>query len=264
MTLLAAKLARIEYSITFHGWPVFFDPKYSRIKEKVQNARFTRAIGYFCRSQLMMFSETDDPSPFKIVHCGIDLDKYRFRLPRKEIKKLFCVARLAPEKGHAFLLHALKLLMDDGYQFDLVLAGDGPSRGKLENLANELGLSARVTFLGFVGENEIIQRLEDSDLFVLPSFVEGIPVCVMEALAVGVPVIATNIAGTGELIDHGRSGLLVPASDFEALADAVVKMIEDYDFRLSAAELGRKKVVDEFDVKKETEKLNRCLLGMRA
>ena len=91
VTMLAAKLAGISYSITFHGWPVFFDAEYSRIKEKVRNARFTRSISYFCRSQLMMFSELDDPTSFKIVHCGLEIDKYRYRAPRKEVKYLLCV-----------------------------------------------------------------------------------------------------------------------------------------------------------------------------
>jgi colanic acid/amylovoran biosynthesis glycosyltransferase len=109
VTMLAAKLAGIGYSITFHGWPVFFDAKYSRIKEKVIGAKFTRAISYFCRSQLMMFAGTDDPGPFKVVHCGLELDKYPYRSPRMKIESMFCVARLAPEKGHAFLLGALKI-----------------------------------------------------------------------------------------------------------------------------------------------------------
>ena len=103
VTLLAAKLAGIGYSITFHGWPVFFDAKNSHIKEKVLGAKFTRCISYFCRSQLMFFSECEDPTPFKVVHCGLDLDKYKFRLPRQEIKTLFCAARLSNEKGLIFL-----------------------------------------------------------------------------------------------------------------------------------------------------------------
>jgi glycosyltransferase involved in cell wall biosynthesis len=260
VTMLAAKLAGIEYSITFHGWPVFFDAKYSRIKEKVQGAQFTRAISYFCRSQLMMFSECDDPSPFKIVHCGLEINKYRYRSPRKDIKRVFCVARLSPEKGHAFLIRALRLLIEKGHELELLLAGDGPSKEKLKKLAKELGIANHVKFLGFLREDEIIQELQSSDLFVLPSFVEGVPVCIMEAMAIGVPVIATNIAGTSELIEDGRSGLLVRPSDPEALANAVAKMIEDYDFRLSAAELGRRKVMGEFDVHQETAKLNEYLL----
>ena len=94
VAMLAANLVGIGYSITFHGWPVFFDAEYSRIKEKVRGARFTRSISYFCRSQLMMFSECDDPTSFKIVHCGLEIEKYHYRPPREEIKYLLCVARL--------------------------------------------------------------------------------------------------------------------------------------------------------------------------
>ena len=260
VTMLAASLAGIGYSITFHGWPVFFDAKYSRIREKVRAAKFTRSISFFCRSQLMMFSECDDTGPFKIVHCGLNIDKYKFRPPREQVKWLFCAARLSSEKGLFFLIHTLKLLVDRGYDLELRLAGDGPRRMQLERLANELGIGARLHFLGFLTEDEIITELQNVDLFVLPSFVEGLPVSAMEAMAIGVPVIATNIAGTGELVEDGKTGILVRPSDALALADAVVRMIDDYEFRLRGAELGRRKVVEEFDIAKEAAKLKEHLL----
>jgi glycosyltransferase involved in cell wall biosynthesis len=260
VTMIAARLAGVGYSITFHGWPVFFDAQYSRIKEKVLGAQFTRSISYFCRSQLMMFSGCDNPTPFKVVHCGLIADKYCYRPPREQIRTIFCAARLSPEKGHAVLINALRLLHDAGYDLELRLAGDGPSRRQLSTLANGLGLADRVHFLGYLSEDEVITELQGSDLFILPSFVEGIPVAAMEAMAVGVPVVATNIAGTSELIEHGKTGLLIHPSDPQALADAVVWMIEHYAFRAHAAELARKKVLDEFDINKEAEKLNRYLL----
>ena len=256
VTMLAAKLAGIGYSISFHGWPVFFDAKYSRIKEKVRGAQFTRSISYFCRSQLMMFSECDDPTSFKIVHCGLDVEKYNYRAPRQEIKYLLCVTRLSPEKGLTFLIHAVSLLRAKGYDLELRLAGDGPTKEHLKKLASEIGIAEQVRFIGFLNEEGIIRELRDSDLFVLPSFIEGIPVSAMEAMAVGVPVIATNIAGTSELIEDGRNGILIRPSDSEALVDAVIRMINDYGFRVRAAELARKKVTDEFDIHKETAKLN--------
>ena len=260
VTMLAAKLAGIGYSITFHGWPVFFDAKDSRIKEKVLGARFTRSISYFCRSQLMMFSECDNPEPFKVIHCGLKLQKYAYRPPRKRIERLFCAARLSPEKGLSFAIEALRLLIDRGYDLELRFAGDGPSKVHLQELATELRLADRVKFIGFLTEQEIIGELQNADLFMLPSFVEGLPVSAIEAMAIGVPVIATNIAGTSELIDDDKTGLLVRPSDPLALASAVVRMIEDHDFRLRAAALGRKKVENEFDVDKETAKLNEVLL----
>ena len=260
VTMLAARLAGIGYSITFHGWPVFFDAKYSAIKEKVLGAQFTRAISYFCRSQLMMFSECDDPTPFKVVHCGLNIAKYAYRPPKESVKRLFCAARLAPEKGMAVALEALHALLKKGYDLELRLAGDGPSKAHLEKLAAQLGIADHVKFLGFLSEDEVIGELQSADLFVLPSFVEGVPVSAMEAMAVGVPVIATNIAGTGELIEDGKTGILIRPSDAQALADAVVRMINDHGFRLRAAEMGRRKVVDEFDVDKESANLNQYLV----
>jgi glycosyltransferase involved in cell wall biosynthesis len=260
VTMLAAKLSGIGYSITFHGWPVFFDASGWRIKEKVIGAKFTRSISYFCRSQLMMFSGCEDPKPFKVVHCGLTLEKYRFRLPRERIDRIFCAARLSPEKGHTFSVKALKLLREKGLSLELRLAGDGPSKLRLRNLALELGILDYIHFLGSLSEEEIIRELEASDLFLLSSYVEGIPVSAMEAMAIGVPVIATNVAGTSELVEDGRTGLLVRPSDPQALADAVMRMIDDYPFRLRATQFGRQKVVDEFDVDKETVKLNDSLI----
>ena len=258
VTMLAARLAGITYSISFHGWPVFFDAKYSRIKEKVRGAKFTRSISYFCRSQLMMLSECDNSDSFKVVHCGISPDRYHYRPPTERVERIFCAARLAPEKGHPFLIHALKILRDNGHEIELRLGGDGPSRTQLVELTQQLGLSDRVHFLGHLSEDDIIGHLQASDLFVLPSFVEGIPVAAMEAMAIGVPVISTNIAGTSELIEDGRTGVLVRPSDAQALVNAIIRMKTDYEFRLSTSTRGRAKVVDEFDVHKETAKLAEC------
>jgi colanic acid/amylovoran biosynthesis glycosyltransferase len=260
VTMLSAKFTGIGYSITFHGWPVFFDASNSQIKEKVLRAKFTRSISYFCRSQLMMFSECEDPSLFKIVHCGIDIQRYPFRTPRQEIKRLFSSGRLAPEKGHCFLIRALKSLLDQGYDLELGLAGDGPSKEGLQTLVRELGVEHQTKFLGFLSEEQIIRQLQDADLFVLPSFVEGVPVSAMEAMAMGVPVIATNVGGTSELVENGTTGLLVRPADSHALADAVMSMIDDYQFRKRAAELGRRKVECEFNLVKETEKLKSYFL----
>lgn len=260
VTMLAAHLAGIGYSITFHGWPVFFDASYHRLKEKILGARFTRAISFFCRSQLMMFSGRDDSPTFKVVHCGLSLDKYRYRPPREPVKRIFCAARLSPQKGHAYLIRAMKVLVDRGHELELRLAGDGPRMEQLTSLADELGIAERVRFLGFLTEDEVICELEQSDLFVLPSFVEGLPVSAMEAMAVGVPVVATNIAGTSELIEDGTTGLLIRPSDSDAIVNAILRMISDYDFRRRAAELGRRKVAEEFDLEKECAKLNAFLL----
>ncbi len=257
--MLAGMLTGIGYSITFHGWPVFFDAKDSRIKEKVQRAEFVRAISYFCRSQLMMFSDSDDPKPFKVVHCGLEIDKYTFRAPSPAVRTVFCAARLSPEKGLTFLLRAVAQLIARGHDLRLRLAGNGPSHERLVNLASDLSIQNRVEFLGFLDEDRVIEELQNSDLFVLPSFVEGVPVSAMEAMAIGVPVIATNIAGTSELVENGSTGTLVRPADVDELVATIETVIKDYEFRLRSTELARKKVVTEFDVDVETAKLHSYL-----
>ena len=261
ITMLAAKLADITYSISFHGPHVFFDGQSERIKEKVSHARFTRCISYFCRSQVILFSNISDFSSLKVVHCGLELSRYRFRLPRKEVKTIFCASRLAPEKGFEFLVEAIRILKDKNYDLEIRLVGDGPSREGLERIARDLGISDRVHFLGHLDEAEKMHELQSSDLCVLPSLAEGLPSSATEAMAVGVPVIATNIAAISELIEHGKTGLLVRPSDPGALADAVIKMVDDYEFRRRAAQLGRTKVIEEFDVDKETARLKSYLFG---
>jgi glycosyltransferase involved in cell wall biosynthesis len=258
ITMLASVLVGIDYSISFHGPHIFFDGPYAAIRQKVERARFVRCISYFCRSQLMVFSQSADLAPFKIVHCGLDLDRCEFRPPRESVRRLFCAARLAPEKGFEFLLQALALLVARNYDLDLHIAGDGPSKACLQDLARKLGVESRVSFLGNLSEQEVARELSSSDLFILPSLAEGLPVSAMEAMAVGVPVIATNIAGTSELIESGKSGLLIPPTDPEAIAEAIVVMASDYEFRCRAAAAAREKVIEEFDVVKESSKLNAC------
>jgi glycosyltransferase involved in cell wall biosynthesis len=259
VTMLAARLIGAEYSISIHGPHVFMDQKYAAFKEKIDNAQFVRCISYFCRSQAIIFSESTDISKFKVVHCGLDLQEYAFRAPRQQVKRLFCAARLSHEKGIEFLVHALAILARRGYALELRLAGDGPQRDVLERLAADLGVSRQVTFLGNLREAQVTRELTESDIFVLPSLAEGVPVSLMEAMAVGVPVIATNIAGTSELVEDGKNGILVRPTDAEALGDAVAEIISDYDLRLRTAKEGRAKVGKEFDIDVETAKLRTYL-----
>jgi glycosyltransferase involved in cell wall biosynthesis len=258
VTMLASKLTNINYSISFHGPHVFFDGANAAIKEKVKHASFIRCISHFCCSQLIVLCGGTDMPALKIVHCGLDLSRYQFHAPREEIRNLFCAARLVPEKGIEFLIQALGLLINNGYLVNLRIAGDGPRRASLEDSARRLNVADRVCFLGNLSEQEVAHELSMSDLFILPSLAEGIPVSIMEAMAVGLPVIATNIAGTSELVDDRKTGLLVRPADSEAIAKAVVTVIERPEFRRKAADSARAKVGDEFDIAKECAKLNEC------
>ena len=263
VTMLASKLCDIPYSISFHGPHVFFDGGLGRIKEKVLHAQFVRCISYFCRSQVMLYSESHDISALKIVRCGLELEDYRFEEPRERVERIYCAARLAPEKGFEFLIEAIKIVVEQGFIVELHIIGDGPSRAILEHLAQTIGITEHVHFLGAVDESTKMRELYAADLFVLPSLAEGLPSSITEAMAVGVPVVATNIAGISELVEHGRTGLLVRPSDPHALAEAIKKMIRCHKFRKRAAVRARQKAVKDFDVDKESAKLREYLLRPR-
>ncbi len=255
VTMLAAKLTNIGYSITFHGWPVFFDADNAKVGVKCNRAVFTRSISYFCRSQLMFFAGSRDATHFKIVRCGLELGNYPFRQPGKKMERLLCVARMSFEKGIGFLLESVKVLRDNGAPVMLHLAGEGEDRGALEAMSKLLGIEAHVKFLGHLNEAGVRKELNEADVFVLPSFVEGVPVSAMEAMAVGVPVVATNVGGTSELVDHGRSGFLVRPSDPHAIADAVVRLKEDPALVKRMVMSARKIVETDYDGSVEFAKL---------
>ncbi len=139
--------------------------------------------------------------------------------------EILCVARLAPVKGHAILFQAIAELSLRGHAVNVTLAGDGPLREELHRLAEVLGIQGHVRFLGNVGQDVIHTHYASADIFVLPSFAEGVPVVLMEAMAARCPVIATRIAGIPELIEHGVTGLLVNPGRPDFLADAVERIL---------------------------------------
>jgi colanic acid/amylovoran biosynthesis glycosyltransferase len=188
VTLLTSILTGIEYSISFHGPHIFFDAATASLKDKIESAYFTRSISYFCRSQLMIFAGSTDINS-EIIHCGVNPALYPFRYPKRDVEILFCAARLAPEKGIEFLLQAFKSVVEVHGNIRLRIAGDGSSRSSLQARAVELGISECVEFLGQLAETGITSELCASDLFILPSLAEGLPVSLMEAMAVGVPAL---------------------------------------------------------------------------
>jgi glycosyltransferase involved in cell wall biosynthesis len=233
VALLASRLNAGTFSYTMHGPTEFFDIAHHRLAEKTRAARFVLCISDFARSQLMAIVTPDHWPKLHVVHCGID--PHQFSAPRPppphrlnaELRpsEILCVARLAPVKGHAILLQAVAELSLRGHVVNLTLAGDGPLRSELARLSEVLGIHAHVRFLGNVGQDVIHTLYADADIFVLPSFAEGVPVVLMEAMAARCPVIATRIAGISELIEHGTTGLLVNPGRADLLADAVERLL---------------------------------------
>ncbi|WP_353473411.1 glycosyltransferase [Salipiger sp. H15] len=254
VAMLASELSGIPYSFTIHGPDIFFEPLHWRIDEKARRARFVACISAFCRAQLMCFAAPGDWDRLHIVHCGID--PARYAPSAHDGQDLLFVGRLAGVKGVPLLLRALASLAPRHPALRLRLIGDGPERAALEAMTRDLGIAGRTEFLGYRSQAEVAEALAGADVFVLPSFAEGVPVVLMEALAAQVPVVTTRIAGVPELVEHGTSGLLVPPGDAEALAAALEVLLADPDRRRAMGAAGRARVEAEFDVTIEAAKLS--------
>lgn len=264
VAMLTSELTGIPYSFTLHGPADLFEPTRWRLDAKTARAKFVSTISHFARSQLMFFSDPAYWDKIRIIHCGVTPALYEEAAgpalpPREtdEIRLLF-VGRLAPVKGLRVLLAALAELSDLP-NLRLVLVGDGPDRARLEAAAAPLG--ERVTFTGYLSQTEVAQALQACDIFVLPSFAEGVPVVLMEALASEKPVIATQVAGVGELVEEGKSGFLVPPGDANTLADRIRTLAADPELRTAMGQHGRTKVVTDFDIRIEAARLATLFAG---
>jgi len=168
---------------------------------------------------------------------------------------MICVGRLSPEKGQAGLLLAFAKLRARHPELRLRLVGDGPDRASLESLAKELGLSDAMTFAGRLPEEDTLAEIARAHLLVLPSFMEGLPIVLMEAMAVGVPVVASRVAGIPELVEDDVTGLLITPSHWDELASRIDFLLGDQAVRDRLTKQAKAKVATEFDTRKSAEQL---------
>jgi colanic acid/amylovoran biosynthesis glycosyltransferase len=227
VAMLCHELGGPTFSFTAHGIETFDAPEFLALDEKVGRAAFTVAVCHFGRSQLCRWSDPIHWPRIHVVRCGVDrqfLDRAPAAAPSGS--RLVCVARLSPEKGHLPLLAAAARLMESGRAMELVLVGDGPLRPTLERLIEKLGLQAHVRLAGWKSGAGVVEEILGSRALVLPSFSEGLPVVLMEAMALGRPVIASQITGIPELVEPRITGWLVPAGSDEALATAMMEALD--------------------------------------
>lgn len=222
VALLVHELGGPPCSITVHGPEEFDHPWALGLDEKIRRSAFVVAISEFGRSQLCRWVSHDQWPKLKIVRCGLDAmflaDKPS---PPPSAPRLVCVGRLCEQKGQLVLIEAAAKLHAEGVPFELILAGDGPMRADIEALIDRFGLHDHVKLAGWQSSESVRDLIRDSRALVLPSFAEGLPVVLMEALALGRPVISTYVAGIPELVQPGVSGWLIPAGSVDALVDAM-------------------------------------------
>jgi glycosyltransferase involved in cell wall biosynthesis len=188
---------------------------------------------------------------FHIVRAGIEPPKTNGAVaPAPGRARLVCVARLSPEKGHAGLLQAFAEVVRSGVDAELELLGDGPDADRIAAQVLELGLESRVMMRGQVPEDGALAAMSQATAVVLASFMEGLPVVLMEALALGVPVVAPCVAGIPELVEHGVSGLTFPPGDWASLTRVLKQMLGDAELRQRLAREGKRRVEAEFFVER--------------
>lgn len=257
VAVLASLMSGIPCSFTVHGPEEFDKPEFLSIAQKIQLSAFVVAISSFGRSQLYRWIDRAQWHKVKVVHCG--LDQAFLNAPSDAgcaAPRLVCIGRLCEQKGQLLLVRAAARLKAQGIPFELVLAGDGDMRADIEAEIARHQLQAQVRITGWISGEQVKQELQASRAMVLPSFAEGLPVVIMEAMALGRPVLSTYVAGIPELVTPGECGWLFPAGDVDALASAMKDCLEASAEQL--ADMGRQsraRVLARHDITREAGKL---------
>lgn len=263
-----------RWSFTMHGPTEFEAVDAFDLPAKVRSADGVSCISDFCRSQLMRFVEPEHWGKLDVVRMSVDAGRYHPtpqtgdaaaapESPDRPLRLLY-VGRLVPEKGSPVLLDALRRLADAGVPTHTRIVGAGHLHDSLAATIAETGLTSQVELVGPVGQDHLPDLYRDSDVFVLPSFSEGLPVVLMEAMATGIPVVTTQIAAVTEMVTDGVHGRVVPPGRADLLADALTDLARDPARRIEMGRAGRETVLAEFVPEVTGPAMARFLTGLRA
>lgn len=256
VALLAAHIFPIEFSITIHGPDEFFDVKGQYLQEKMQAAKFVCCIGYYAQSQLQRLVDYSLWNKFFISPLGVDPSRFSPRTePDSDRFEVLCVGRLVAAKGQHVLVSAVEKLAKEGRNIHLRLIGAGPDTESLHERVRKNHLEESITLEGIVNQDQIRNYYAQAHVFALASFAEGIPVVLMEAMAMEIPCVTTCITGIPELVESGKTGFLVIPSDIAGLANALAKLMDDKTLRIEIGKAGREKVLKSYDLTKNIDRL---------
>ncbi|WGV27795.1 glycosyltransferase family 4 protein [Halotia branconii] len=257
VAMLCQAIGGPPYSFTVHGPEEFDQPISLSLTEKINRAAFVVTISDFSRGQLYRWCNHQQWKKIHVVRCGVD--NYFLNSPTTAITSepnLVCVGRLCEQKGQLLLLEAVKQLASEGLQCNLTLVGDGSLRPEIEALIAEYRLEQHIKITGWASGAEVQKYIMNSRAFILASFAEGLPVVIMEALALERPVVSTYIAGIPELVKPGVNGWLVPSGSVTALAEAIHQVLQFSPDKLEQmGKAGHDSVKQMHDVVQEASKL---------
>lgn len=256
IAMLARALGGPPYSFTVHG-SEFEMPRALRLRDKACRAAFVVGVCSHGRAQLYRWLDRGHWSRVHVVHCGLDIAFHdRAPVPPPATPRLVCVGRLCAQKGQLLLIEAVARLVSRGVRIELVLAGDGEMRREIEELVAEHRLQNHVRITGWIGSNQVRDEILAARALILPSFAEGLPVVIMEALALGRPVLTTYVGGIPELVTHGECGWLFPAGSVDHLTAAIDDCLATSPAKLhEMGEAGRRRVLERHAIDTEVAKL---------
>ena len=258
--LLATRLSGASWSFTIHGVSETDYPAGLLLGDKIKAALWVACASWFMRAQGLRTVPPHQWEKLHVIRCGLKPELLAFA-PNADIKHgaLICVGRLSPEKAHAGLFEAFAAISQRYPGTTLRLVGDGPCRSELTELAASLAISDRVEFLGSCSEERTLSEIANCDLLVLPSLLEGLPVVLMEAMALGVPVVAPRVAGIPELVEDGETGLLFTPSNWDELASRLDELLKNSQLRKRISAQARARIESEFDIKQSAQALSQLL-----
>lgn len=265
--LVVHRLSGIPFSFTAHGSDLHTDQR--MLDRKIGAAAFALTISDYNRAFIRERCGEAAAARVSVVRCGVDVDAFSPRPPaaRSGPFLVLCIAALREVKGHRHLIEACRRLKERGVAFDCHLIGDGPLRGDLEERVAAADLGAHVALHGALARGDVLDWLARADVLVAPSIMdargrrEGIPVACMEAMASGLPVVASRISGIPELVEDGRTGLLFPPGDADALANVLAGLSRDEPLRRRLGGAGRAKVLAEYSLRTNAARLAGMMRG---
>lgn len=266
MGAIARKLSSIlglPYTLTAHAFDIYRNPNADELRKTMNNAESVITISEYNKNHLQ--SEIGITNRIEVIRCGIDLDRFntRRRVKNNAIIKILTVARLVEKKGIEYLIRAIPIVIKQTHDCDLTIVGSGSLNDYLHKLVYDLDLEGSIQFKGDVADFELMRYYEEADMFILPCIIaengdlDGIPVSIMEAMAMKLPVVTTSVSGIPELVEDGISGILVPPKDEKAIADAIIKLHKDRQLGLEMGEKGKKIIEKKYNIVSESEKLIR-------
>lgn len=258
VTLMIANLFPISFSATIHGPDEFNDVVGFHMAEKVARSAFVSCISHYAASQVMKASEPRYWNKVHVLPLGVDPNAFRPRPqpPNRPEFQCVCVGRLAPAKAHLMLFAAIGRLVAQGRtNIRLTVVGDGPARESLEEAIASGNLGSNIQLVGAHNHDRVLEFYKDADIFTLASFAEGVPVVLMEAMAMEIACVTTWITGVPELIRPDVDGILVPPADPEALALAIARLMDDRELGAQLGRSARARVLKCYDLERNTEGL---------